>query len=207
MTGPMSVVSSSPSPRRTACTRLTTRSANSLAIFRATKTRAAPRQRWPAMAKPPQTVPSTAISRSASSRTRIASCSPNSRDTCFCSAAQVMATSRPTSGDPTKDTSATSGCRISGAPASSPCPCTKPMTPGANPASRKISTRRAAISGASSAGLNTTVLPAASAAASFHTDAATGNAQCVTSATTPAGSRIVTPSGPDCPSAATPSSA
>ncbi len=51
--------------------------------------------------------------------------------------------------------------------------------------------KRSAVSGVSSAGLSTTVLPAASAGASFHDAIVSGKFHGVMSATTPSGSRTV----------------
>ena len=53
-----------------------------------------------------------------------------------------------------------------------------------------------AVSGVSSAGLSTTVLPAASAGASFHDAIVSGKFHGVISATTPSGSRNVMPTPP-----------
>src|ERR1700686_63162 len=76
-------------------------------------------------------------------------------------------------------------------PASDPDPRIKFKTPGGIPASAKISTMRTAVAGVSVAGLKTTVLPATSAGAIFHTGIATGKFQGVTQATTPSGCLIV----------------
>ena len=59
-----------------------------------------------------------------------------------------------------------------------------------------MSAKRSAVSGVSSAGLRTTVLPAASAGASFHDAIASGKFHGVMSPTTPSGSRTVKPSPP-----------
>ena len=53
-----------------------------------------------------------------------------------------------------------------------------------------------AVSGVSSAGLSTTVLPAASAGASFHAAIVSGKFHGVISPTTPSGSRKVMPTPP-----------
>src|SRR3981081_1952601 len=77
------------------------------------------------------------------------------------------------------------------APASEPDPRIKFKTPGGIPACSKISTMRTPVAGVSVAGLKTTVLPATSAGAIFHTGIATGKFQGVTQATTPNGCLIV----------------
>ena len=64
------------------------------------------------------------------------------------------------------------------------------------PASRAIRSKRRAVSGVSSAGFSTTVLPAASAGASFQEAIVRGKFQGVMSPTTPSGSRTVKPSPP-----------
>ena len=72
-----------------------------------------------------------------------------------------------------------------------PGPTTTLTTPSGTPAAAAISAKRTAVSGVSSAGLRTTVLPAASAGASFHDAIASGKFQGVISPTTPIGSRNV----------------
>jgi hypothetical protein len=59
------------------------------------------------------------------------------------------------------------------------------------PASSAICSNRSEVSGVSSAGLSTTVLPPASAGASFQAAIVSGKFQGVISATTPSGSRNV----------------
>src|SRR5712664_2713757 len=76
-------------------------------------------------------------------------------------------------------------------PASEPEPMIRFKTPGGMPACSKSSTMRTAVAGVNEAGLKTTVLPATSAGAIFHTGIATGKFQGVTQATTPSGCLIV----------------
>ena len=64
-------------------------------------------------------------------------------------------------------------------------------TPGGSPASWQIWPRRMVVRGVSDAGLMTTVLPAASAGASFHEASRSGKLNGVIAATTPIGSRSV----------------
>ena len=72
-----------------------------------------------------------------------------------------------------------------------PGPTTTLTTPSGTPASTAMRSKRSAVSGVSSAGLSTTVLPAASAGASFHDAIVSGKFHGVMSATTPSGSRTV----------------
>ena len=69
-------------------------------------------------------------------------------------------------GPPVKDTLPTPGCRTSASPAD-PSPWTTLMTPSGMPASRASSAKSRAVKGVNSAGLMTTVLPAASAGGTF----------------------------------------
>ena len=90
-----------------------------------------------------------------------------------------------------KATFATSGCSTSRCPHTEPGPATTFSTPSGRPASSAIRSSSSAVSGVSSAGLSTTVLPAASAGATFHEAIVSGKFQGVISPTTPSGSRNV----------------
>ena len=83
------------------------------------------------------------------------------------------------------------GCSVSRLPATSPKPLIMFQTPSGRPASRLTSARIAAVSGLSSAGLWTTVQPAASAGAIFHVESMNGVFQGVITPTGPIGVRIV----------------
>ena len=76
-------------------------------------------------------------------------------------------------------------------PARAPGPTTTFSTPSGSPASDASSAKRSAVSGVSSAGFSTTVLPAASAGPSFQEAIVSGKFQGVISPTTPTGSRTV----------------
>ena len=93
---------------------------------------------------------------------------------------------------PTKATALMSGCSVSALPAPSPMPFTRFSTPGGKPASCAISASRRADSGLNSAGLWTTVQPAAKAGAIFHVDSMKGVFQGVMTPTGPMGLREVT---------------
>ena len=73
---------------------------------------------------------------------------------------------RPVGTDPVSDTLATSGWVTKAWP-TSPLPWTMLNTPGGRPASMKIPARASAVIGVSSDGLNTMVLPQASAGPDF----------------------------------------
>ena len=88
-------------------------------------------------------------------------------------------------------TFATSGCSHSRRPTMLPGPATTLTTPSGSPASSAIRSNSSAVSGVSSAGLSTTVLPAASAGPSFHAAIVSGKFHGTISATTPSGSRNV----------------
>jgi hypothetical protein len=92
---------------------------------------------------------------------------------------------------PTKPTALMSGCSVSARPASSPKPCTVLSTPGGRPASRQISESNVAVSGLHSAGLCTTVQPAANAGAIFQVESMNGVFQGVMTPTGPIGWRMV----------------
>ena len=81
--------------------------------------------------------------------------------------AAARAIAWPVATSPVSDTIATSGWHTSAAPACSPSPVTTLSTPGGR-MSAVISARRSALSGVSSDGFSTTVLPAASAGPTFH---------------------------------------
>ena len=93
--------------------------------------------------------------------------------------------SLPTSVEPVKAILSTPGCATSAAPAVSPRPVTTLTTPGGKPASSTSSPSRNAVSGVSSAGLSTTVQPAASAGAIFQIAISSGKFQGMMAPTTP----------------------
>ena len=123
----------------------------------------------PALVKIPATTPSATTSRSeTSSRTTAALLPPASIHTCLrLDWPAYCWNSRPVAVDPVKVTTSTCGCRPSARPTTGPAPGTTPSTPSGSPASAASSARRSTESGESSAGLSTTLLPAASAGASF----------------------------------------
>src|SRR5574342_467552 len=94
----------------------------------------------------------------------------------------------PVASDPVNAILATSGCSTSGAPTSAPKPVTTLTTPGGNPASSTSLTNSSTDADVNSDGLITTVLPAASAGASFHAVNSSGEFHGTIAATTPSGS-------------------
>ena len=83
---------------------------------------------------------------------------------------------RPTSVEPVKASLSTPSCATRAAPVA-PSPVTMLTTPGGSPTSRVISAKASALSGVNSAGLSTTVLPAASAGAIFQASISSGKFQ------------------------------
>ena len=81
---------------------------------------------------------------------------------------------RAVSGEPVNEMRRTPGCSVSPAPTSSPMPCTTLSTPGGSPASSARSASSEHESGDHSAGLSTTVQPAASAGAVFQVESISG---------------------------------
>ena len=191
MTGPMSVERRSGFP--TCSSRIAprnisrTRSADS--SCRQSSRRA--EQRWPAESKADTSASATTCSASAEESTTMALSPP-------VSAINVtglpQASSRPliwrlivraTSVDPVKITACTWCEATSAAPIVSPSPGSNWSAPAGTPASCRILTAAAATRGVCSAGLASTVLPAASAAAICPVKMASGKFQGLMQATTP----------------------
>ena len=126
---PMSVFLSSGSPTRSVAIRRLSRSSTSSATDSCTSSREPAQQTWPWLKKMPLTMPSTAWSTGASSKTMLAALPPSSRVTFFCVPATDLAIARPTSVEPVKATLSMSGCETSARPVS-PAPVTMLTTPG-----------------------------------------------------------------------------
>ena len=92
----------------------------------------------------------------------------------------------PTSVEPVNATLSTPGWATSAAPMS-PAPVSTLTTPGGRPACWQTSASTSAVSGVVSAGLSTTVLPAASAGAIFHAAISSGKFHGMTWPATPSG--------------------
>ena len=96
---------------------------------------------------------------------------------------------RAVSGEPVNDTRRTRGSATSAAPTSSPMPWTRLKTPGGRSASATRSASSEHESGDHSAGLSTTVQPAASAGAVFQVESMKGAFQGVITTAGPLGIR------------------
>src|SRR3954468_4648468 len=147
-------------------------------------------QRWPVVPNAPQSAPSTASSRFASSSTIMGFFPPSSSEQCLKLLAAVVPIVFPTALDPVNEIARTSGCSIICAPASGPNPATIFTTPLGKPASTSTRTRLNVESGVSCAGLITQVLPQTKAGNSFQDGIAIGKFQGVIMPQTPTGCRI-----------------
>ena len=147
-------------------------------------------QRSPFREKTPNRVESIAASRSASAKMMAGHLPPSSMDRPLRFSAALRKIVLPVVVSPVKEISGTSGCLTSASPASSPRPLTRLNTPSGRPASLKICAHSEAESGVNSAGLSTTVLPVASAGASFQDSSMNGVFQGVMRPATPIGLRF-----------------
>src|SRR5262245_15489692 len=145
-------------------------------------------QTWPALSMRAHRTPGTATSRSASLNTMNGSTEPSSRFTFLSCSAAATAIRRPTAVDPVNATRSTLGWATSAEPVAAP-PVTTLTTPGGS------TSYTCAISrfdrGFWWGGLQTTVLPAAIAGATFHAISSSGKLNGTIAATTPKGSLIV----------------
>ena len=164
---------------------------NSSMAERSTRIRDRAQQSWPALAKTATGAAAAAASRSASAKTTLADLPPSSSVTRLIVCAAPAPIPRPTSVDPVKAILATSGCSTRRFPHTDPGPATTLSTPCGRPASSAMRSSSIAVKGVSSAGLRTTVLPAARAGATFHEAITSGKFQGVIRPTTPSGSRKV----------------
>ncbi len=148
-------------------------------------------QNWPVLKTNALITAPTACSTSASSNTRCAALPPSSRVTGLRCCPATLATCLPTAVDPVNAILSTPGWVSRGSPISEPKPVTTLSTPSGTPASARSPAISSALSEVSSAGLCTTVFPAASAAAIFVVDRISGKLNGVMAAITPSGSRRV----------------
>src|SRR6185369_13392017 len=146
-------------------------------------------QRWPALLNADPSVQVTAFCRSASSQTMSGFLPPSSRQVLARRFPAACAIQRPTSQDPVKLTTATSGCSTSGAPACSPKPWIVEYTPSGTPAARASTPNAHAESGVSSAAFRIAALPQSSAGNAFHATLAIGVLAAMMSPATPSGWR------------------
>ncbi|CAM5703273.1 hypothetical protein SGRIM128S_03479 [Streptomyces griseomycini] len=124
---------------------------------------------WPELDMTLATPTLTARARSALGRMTLADLPPSSRATRFTMPEAIAPMRRPTAVEPVKETRSTSGCSARAWPATGPRPVTRLNTPAGTPASCTASAKSRAVSGVSSAGLTTTVQPAARAGATLAT--------------------------------------
>ena len=136
--------------------------------------------------------PSTARSRSASSKTRNGALPPSSIETRSSCCAACATSCRPTSVEPVNDSLRARGSAIN-APVSAPLRevVTTFTTPAGNPASISNAAIASIESGVCLAGLTTHVQPAANAGPTLRVPIANGKFQGVTNTHGPTGSRIV----------------
>ena len=125
---------------------------------------------------------------SASAKTMLELLPPSSRVTAFTCSAQPAITRLPTSVDPVKTTLRTSSWVTKRSPTTEPLPGSTVSTCSGSPASSASSPIRIAVRGVISAGLSTTVLPAASAGAKPHPAMGIGKFHGTITPTTPSGS-------------------
>ena len=134
---------------------------------RGTSMRVSAVQVWPELRKHLPTPSATAFVKSASSRMTFGLLPPSSRATFFTVCDATSATRLPARVEPVKLTMSTSACAAMASPTTGPTPVTRLKTPAGRPASWMTSARMKALIGATSLGFSTTVLPAASAGATF----------------------------------------
>src|SRR5579871_6493250 len=137
-----------------------------------------------------KTTASSARSRSASSNTITGFLPPSSKCTRFKVFAPCAMIADPVALSPTNPMALIAGCSVSALPASSPMPCTVLSTPSGTPASFTSLASMSAVTGDHSAGLCTTVQPAASAGAIFHVESMNGVFHGVITPTGPIGTRV-----------------
>src|SRR5713226_9522641 len=138
------------------------------------------------------TTASSARSRSASSNTITGFLPPSSKCTRFRLGAPCAMIAEPVALSPTKPIALIAGCSVRALPASSPMPCTVFSTPSGTPACLTSFASRSAVTGDHSAGLWTTVQPAASAGAIFQVESIKGVFHGVITPTGPIGTRVET---------------
>ncbi len=183
---PMSTALSSGSPTRSVSMRACSLRTMASAIPSCSSRREPAQQTCPWLNQMASTTPSTALSRSASSKTMNGDLPPSSSDSFLPLPAVASRMMRPTSVEPVKAILSTSGWLTSAAPVR-PSPVMMLTTPGGSPTSAHSSAKASAVSGVNSAGLSTTVLPQAIAGAIFHASISSGKFHGMTWPTTPTG--------------------
>ena len=184
MMAPISTALSSGSPTRSVSMRARSFLMNGPAMFSCISSRDPAQHTCPWLNQMASTTPSTALSRSASSKTRNGDLPPSSSESRLPVPAVVRRMARPTSVEPVNAILSTSGCWTSASPVR-PSPVTMLITPGGRPISFTISAKSSAVNGVNSAGFSTTVLPMASAGATFQASISNGKFQVMICPATP----------------------
>src|SRR6187551_3681806 len=154
--------------------------------------RLAQTQVWPLLRYLEMIAPSAAASRSASSNTMNGALPPSSSEIFLIVGATCFISSRPTSVDPVNDSFRTVGFAHISPPIDGASPVMTFSTPGGNPARSASSASANAEYGVASAGLMTTVQPAASAGDTLRVIIEHGKFHGVIAAHTPTGSFTTT---------------
>src|SRR4051794_15582507 len=182
LSGPIVVASSNGSPRCTsACMRASSFSTNSSRTASCTSSRSPGVQLWPAQKRQALTAAAAAASTSASSSTTSGPLPPISSSSAFPAARSAIRS--PVAVEPMKPTTAVAGCATSSSPTSGPGPSTKLKTPVGSSASATHCASRPEQTAVLGAGVQTTVLPAASAGAAISAGIVYGQFHGVTTAT------------------------
>ena len=185
--GPCSTPSSNPLPTLSARTASERRSTNASWIPSCTSSRFAQTHVWPVLRNFDAIAPSTAASRSASSKTRSGALPPSSSETFLIVPAHFAISSRPTSVEPVNVSLRTVGFVASSSPTTDDDPGTTAKTPGGTPARCASSASASAEKGVALAGFSTIVQPAASAGPALRVIIAIGKFHGVIAAQTPIG--------------------
>ena len=183
-TGPRSIALSSGGPIRSVLMRSRTFRISGSAMLSCISSRDPAQHTCPWLNQMPSTRPSTALSRSASSKMMNGDFPPSSREIFLWLFAVAVRIARPTSVEPVKAILSTSACFTNASPVE-PSPVTMFTTPAGNSISWQISANASAVSGVNSAGFKTTVFPVASAGAIFQASISRGKFQGMICPTTP----------------------
>jgi hypothetical protein len=190
MSGPCCTPSSRPLPTFRRLEAVAMRSAKASWMPSWTRKRLVQTQVWPALRYFAATAPSTARSRSASSKTMKGALPPSSIETFFTVFAACSSRSFPTGVDPVKVIFLTNGFDVSSPPISRAEPVRMLTTPSGMPAAWQSTPQARPEKGVWVAGFITIVQPAASAGPSFRAIMEDGKFQGVMAPTTPTGSLV-----------------
>ncbi|CNG90163.1 Uncharacterised protein [Mycobacterium tuberculosis] len=183
----MSVARSAGSPTVSPATAAVSAVTNSSYRLRGNRIRVSAAHSWPLLPITPATNPETVVLSGASGSTMAADLPPSSVLQRRMRAPHAAAIREPTAVEPVKLILSTPGCSVSSSPVAAP-PFTTLTTPSGSPASSIASISTPNSSGASGAGLSTTVQPAARAGPSFNAATNSGVFHGTMAPTTPTGS-------------------